>query len=99
MFYNKVLLCILPIFWPKMPPLGIAYLESYLRNKGIYVDILDLNNYYYNLAHSKLKKSWLISCNKSLEENIISVIQQDYPSQFDNTINKMLQYDVIGKHK
>lgn len=92
----KVLLTILPVFWPKMPPLGIAYLKAYLSGKGIETDSLDLNNVFYNLAGRELKKSWLISCNTFLEENILSIIRNDFPCEFNSAIDKISQYDVIG---
>ncbi len=93
---TKILLVILPLFWPKMPPLGLAYLQNYLIDKGISADILDLNNDYYNLAEEKLKTSWLISCNTFLEKNIISIIKQNYPAEFNAAVIKMLQYDIVG---
>lgn len=93
---QKILLTILPLLWPKMPSLGLAYLQSFLANKGIVADTLDLNNVYYNLAGEKLKKSWLISCNKYLEENIISIIKTNFPAAFKASINQILQYDIVG---
>lgn len=92
----KVLLTILPVFWPKMPPLGLAYLQQYLLDKGIEADILDLNNVFYNLAGEELKKSWLISCNTFLEENIFSIIKKYFSSEFHGAIERISQYDVAG---
>lgn len=92
----KVLLTILPIFWPKMPPLGLAYLQAYLLDKGINADTLDLNNVFYNLAGEKLRKSWIISCNTFLEENIFFIIKSDFILEFNSIVNKMLQYDLVG---
>ncbi|MDD5773319.1 MAG: B12-binding domain-containing radical SAM protein [bacterium] len=83
-----------------MPPIGIAYLQAYLACKNIKADILDLNNVFYNLvratSRSPLQKSWLISCNTFLEENIIDIIQKDFPSEFNGYINKILEYDIVG---
>src|SRR5574341_1594885 len=93
---QKVLLAIVPMFWPKYPPLGLGYLQAYLVNKGLEADILDLNNYFYNLAAAGLKKDWLVSANTFLEKNIIPILQRDFPKEFETSIKRMLQYDCIG---
>ena len=92
----KVLLTILPPFWPKMPPIGIGYLEAFLTDNNINCHILDLNNIFYNLASSELKKSWLVSCNTFLEENIFSLMQKNHPEEFKSLVDKMLGYEIIG---
>ena len=70
MTISKTLLILAPIFWPKMPPIGIAYLEANARKAGFPVSVFDLNNIFYNLAGADLKKEWLVSCHASLEDNI-----------------------------
>ncbi len=92
----KVLLVILPVFWPNMPPLGLACLQSYCAQNGIAADILDLNNVFYNKAEFELKRSWLLSCNTFLEENIVSIIMRDFPEAFAAAFEQMLKADVIG---
>ena len=92
----KVLLIIAPPFWPKMPPLGIGYLQAFLIKNNIECDILDLNNIFYNLASGELKKSWLISCNTFLEENILDLIQKNHPEEFKKLMDTMLGYKIIG---
>lgn len=92
----RILLTILPVFWPKMPPMALGYLQSYLQSKAIDADILDLNNIFYNLADEKLKKEWLISCNTVLEKNILSIIKNDYLQGYNDSVNKILGYDVLG---
>lgn len=79
-----------------MPPLGIGYLQSFLISKGEDCDILDLNNLFYNLSSLELKKSWLVSCNTPLEENIFSLIQKNHPEEFKSIVDKMLEYEIIG---
>ncbi|MBI4650890.1 B12-binding domain-containing radical SAM protein [Candidatus Desantisbacteria bacterium] len=93
---KKILLTILPVFWPKMPTLGISYLQVYLKDKSINADILDLNNTFFNLSGEDIKKSWFISCNTFLEENILSLIKNEHSDKFYESINKMLQYDIVG---
>lgn len=91
-----MLLAITPPFWPKMPPVGLGYLQSFLIVNGIGCDILDLNNIFYNLSSDELKKSWLVSCNASLEEMIFSLMQKDHPEEFKRLLDKMLGYKIIG---
>ncbi len=69
---RNILLAIAPVFWPKMPPIGLGYLESYLLDKTIDTEILDLNNLFYNLSNGNLRKQWLISCNVSFENSIFN---------------------------
>ncbi|MDP2911094.1 MAG: radical SAM protein [Candidatus Omnitrophota bacterium] len=92
----KILLSILPPFWPKMPPLGIGYLQVFLISKNVDCDILDLNNIFYNLSSGELKKSWLVNCNRFLEENIFSLMQKNHPEEFKSLVDKMLEYEIIG---
>ncbi|MCM8827351.1 MAG: hypothetical protein NC904_07555, partial [Candidatus Omnitrophica bacterium] len=74
----KVVLAILFPFWPKMPPLSLGFLQSYLESKGISTDIIDINNIFYNLSDDDLKREWLISCNLFLEKNISSIIKESF---------------------
>ncbi len=89
---SNILLAILPLFWPKLPPLGLGCLQSYLAQNGLSSDILDLNNRFYNLADESLKKEWLISCNTALEENIFQRSFSRYPAEF----KKLFDYEIIG---
>lgn len=93
---KKILLVIGPPFWPNMPPLSLAYLEGFLLQKGINVDILDINNLLYNLASKELKREWRISCNNLLEENILSIIKEVFPSIYKDGLEKILDYDIVG---
>ena len=87
---------ILPLFWPKMVPTGLGFLQSYLTRNGIDSRILDLNNIFYNLADDNLKKQWLLSCNAALERNILSIIRRNHPAAYLESLEKMLCYDVLG---
>ncbi|MCF6148915.1 MAG: B12-binding domain-containing radical SAM protein [Candidatus Kuenenia sp.] len=93
---NKVLLTILPLTWPNMPPIGLGFLQAFLEEKGIGADIIDFNHYFYALSGQLLQKQWVVSCNTSFEETIFSLIRENHPDEFDNVIERMLAYDVIG---
>jgi len=92
----KVLLTIMPPFWPKMPPIGIGYLQAFLEKNNTPCGILDLNNIFYNLSPSELKKSWLVSCNASLENNIFGLMQKNHLKEFKKLTGEMLKYEIIG---
>ncbi len=96
MSQSKILLTIIPIFWPKYPPLGLGYLQAYLQSKEIESDIWDLNNYFYNFAGAELKKDWIVASNTFLEKEIMPIIQNQFSNQFQQVISKMLEYDYIG---
>jgi len=91
-----MLLTILPVFWPKMPPIGLASLKDYLKEHGIQSDVLDLNVYFYNLVSGDLKRSWIKSCNTALEKNILSVLDKEAPGEFQKVLNKLSTYDCLG---
>ncbi len=54
----EVLLLVCPMWDVSLPPLGLAYLASYLESKGIPVDILDINVETYAKSDSKRKELW-----------------------------------------
>lgn len=93
---NNILLTLLPLAWPNMPPIGLGFLQAFLEENGIGADIIDFNHSFYALSGQLLQKQWVVSCNTSLEETIFSLIKENYPDEFDNAIEKMLAYDVIG---
>lgn len=93
---KKILLTLAPVFWPKMPPLGIACLHSFAAKQGIDVDLLDLNNYFYNRVSQDLKNAWLISCNRLLEKEIFEIIKYYHAKDYQDVFEKMLVYDVVG---
>lgn len=93
---KKILLAIMPPFWPKIPPAGIGYLQAFLDKKGIETDILDVNNIFYNLVPADIRSSWLLSCNRYLEDNILSIIDDKFPEKLNSVIGKILNYEIVG---
>ncbi|MCM8773369.1 MAG: radical SAM protein [Candidatus Omnitrophica bacterium] len=92
----KVVLAIIFPFWPKMPPLGLGFLQSYLESKGISTDLIDINNIFYNLSDDDLKREWLISCNLFLEKNITSIIKESFYKEYTSVRERILEYDIVG---
>lgn len=94
--FEKILLVLAPPAWPKLPPIGLGYLQSFLLKHEIPASILDLNNIFYNLCDETLKKQWLVSRNTSLEKNIHSVIRNRFTREYEFYLNKILSYDMLG---
>lgn len=61
----------------EMPPLGIAYLTSYLKKHGFKPGILDLNIAAYNLASPDIKYLWEQASYDSWADN--SLFQEKWP--------------------
>jgi radical SAM superfamily enzyme YgiQ (UPF0313 family) len=93
---KSVLLVIMPLTWPKMPPIGIGYLQAFLSQKGIHADIADFNQSFYNISGRGLQKEWLVSCNANLEDTVLSLIRKNNVKAYQSALDKMLSYDVIG---
>jgi len=54
----KIILVLAPFFFHKLPPLGIAYLSSFLNSNSLEHDVYDFNIELYHLADAALKSRW-----------------------------------------
>jgi len=93
---QNISIILLPVFWPNLPPINLALLKAYLALYNIPIDTIDFNNYFFTKASPDLKKQWLISCNSSLEKNILNILRADFRSQFNSMLEQLLSYDLIG---
>ncbi|MFC1501137.1 B12-binding domain-containing radical SAM protein [Elusimicrobiota bacterium] len=91
---NKNALVLLPVFWPLLAPISLASLKGYLKSRNISIDTFDLNNLFYNLAGPDLKKEWLISCNKKIEDEAFGIISKT--KEFEKITDKLANYDTIA---
>jgi len=96
MINGKIALTLLPVFWPNMPPLGLAVLKGYLAANGIQTTCLDFNNYFFQKVSSELQKEWRKSCNQGFEENIYNILSTKYSSDFSGMIDRLLDYEIVG---
>ncbi len=96
MVKSRYLLAVLPLTWPNMPPIGLGYLQAFLAQNGISAGLADLNHAFYALSNKELQRQWMVSCNTALEENILSLIKKDHPAVFHASLEKMLDYEVVG---
>ncbi len=93
---KNIILTVLPLFWPKMPYLGIGFLQSYLKKFQIDSKIFDLNNYFFNLVDADLQKQWMVSCNIDLERNILSFIKDKFINEYKNIIKEFSAADFLS---
>ncbi len=89
-------LVLAPPFWPNLPPLSLISLSSFLLSQGQDVDIYDLNNLFFNLTDDALKKSWNISCNKVLEDNMFEILKDKFEKEFSSNIERLCGYERVG---
>ncbi|PIU72258.1 hypothetical protein COY26_02610 [Candidatus Woesearchaeota archaeon CG_4_10_14_0_2_um_filter_33_10] len=61
---KDIFLVICPAWGVQMPPLGLAYLATNLKKKGISLDVLDLNIGVYKRVDDSLKEFWKFENNK-----------------------------------
>jgi len=92
------LLVLCPLFWTKLPPLGLAYLENYLIANGVAVDVLDLNIRLYNTVSASLKKKWQRAHDKAFCESLFDQLETDHFERVSKVVDDIcsLSYGVIG---
>ena len=92
---RDILLVELPPWDPRTAPLGIAYLATFLRSKGINAKVFDLNIEMYNSSNDERKKGW---GNEDFHWWQSSELQERYMLMFDQFIDRILSFDtrVIG---
>lgn len=80
-----------------MPPLGIAYLSSYLRAKGIRAKIYDLNLQLYKKANESQKRFWELDTINKISPIVIA---HDLFSNFENLLGEFIKelkhHSIIG---
>ncbi len=93
---NNTALTIMPLFWPNLPPVSLAYLKGYLEKNDIIVKTLDYNNYFFKLAGADLKKEWAKSSNISLETKIWDLIRREFAKDYELMLKELISYDAVG---
>ena len=87
------LLINLPPWAQESPHIGVAYLGSYLRRKGLRMKVLDLNKRFY-LEHPELKMLWHVE-NKNFWSNkdTFGVLREIFKEDIEKAINEILSFD------
>ncbi len=95
-----ILLIMAPPWGTDMPPLGLAYILSYLKSRGINSHVLDLNiKIYSQMEDERRKELWNaenIRC--WVEKDFFSGIFNSLKSRIEHFLNKIFAYNspVIG---
>jgi len=96
---KEILLIFSPPWDTEMPPLGIAYLSSYLEEKGFRTDVLDLNIELYRSAGRGRKELWEMGqynhwARPDLFRRVLDSMEKDVEKVTDLILKKSPQ--VIG---
>ncbi len=88
-----ILLVTLPPWGPENPPLGLGYLDSYIRHKGLRCQTYDFNIYFYN-ATDDYKMLWHVE-NKNYwsNEKTFPLVCELFRAEIDYAVNKILSTD------
>ena len=88
---KDIILITCPVWGVQMPPLGLAYLTTNLKRKGINLKVLDLNIDVYNRVDDKLKELWKFENNKywcDLDKPFRKIIKDE----IDYCVNRILSF-------
>ncbi|MFH1092577.1 MAG: radical SAM protein, partial [Candidatus Omnitrophota bacterium] len=94
---NKTVLINCPPWGVVMPPLGIAYLSSYLRSKGKEIEIFDLNLDLYKKAGAEQRLFWeLDTINKMLPVDIAKNLCEHFKKEINIFVDKLEPFSIVG---
>lgn len=82
----KYLHILCPPVWEKLPPLGPAYLMSYLKAKNVDTYFYDLNALLYRVAPIDIKKKWTINPTY-IEDSFFQYFFTNNYEYFENILN------------
>ena len=90
-----ILLVIPPPLFTKMPSLGVGYLASYLKNKGIKVEVADLSLHLYNNTQPEIKQFWQMDCpNSYFVSEVVNKLYFTFRKEIDDFVNMILSANV-----
>ncbi|MGE4357983.1 MAG: radical SAM protein, partial [Candidatus Omnitrophota bacterium] len=89
-----ILLVTFPPWGVENPPLGLGYLNSYMRHKGLNSIVYDFNIHFYNTVESSYKMLWHVE-NKNFwsNEKTFPLICEIFKEQIDYAVEKILSID------
>lgn len=96
---TDILLVTLPPWGVENPPIGLGYLDSYIRSKGLKSEVYDFNIYFHNCAVDGYKMLWHVE-NKNYwsNEKTFPAVYKLFENQIDYAVKKILscQANLIG---
>ncbi|MHB8154982.1 MAG: B12-binding domain-containing radical SAM protein [Candidatus Omnitrophota bacterium] len=92
---NKILLIQAPPWGVGAPPLGIAYLATFLKTRGFFVEICDLNIEIFHQVNKELQEKWIA---QDFNFWVLKGGAKALYSQLENWSDKIASFkaDVIG---
>ncbi len=86
-----------PPVWEKLPPLGVAYLLSFIENIVSNFKFYDLNALLFHAAPTEIKKTWTINP-KNKNEEFFSYFFSNFHQYFENILESIeeLKPEYIG---
>jgi len=91
---TALILC--PVFWPNLPPIGLAYLKGYLAANDIHVKCVDINNIFFNESTQDLKAEWKKQSNPRFENMLYDIVLERFRSVYELVMGRLLGYDIVG---
>jgi anaerobic magnesium-protoporphyrin IX monomethyl ester cyclase len=95
----EILLIMCPMWDISIPPLGIAYLASYLEHHGFPVDILDINIEAYHNSPQPVRSLWKFeNYNLWAKEDLFATTAKHFEKDIEFYLQEILKkdYKVIG---
>lgn len=92
---HDTLLVQLPPWDPRTVPLGIAYLASFLKSKGVSATVYDLNIEMYNSLNDERKKGW---GNEDFHWWQSKKLEERYALMFEQLYRRLLQHKFYLTH-
>lgn len=94
---SDVLLVMCPPWGHRMPPLGLAYIVTFLKNKGFKAAIYDFNIDVYNNANDNMRELWKIeslSCwqDETMLANLLELLDEDIKNCVDRISNSSSKF-------
>jgi len=87
---QSITLILAPLFWTQLPPLGLAYLAQYLKQKKLTVFVRDLNISIYHLASNELRKRWSYPHNKKNCVSLFDAVASELSEEFEAVITSLI---------
>jgi len=89
--YSSLVLATLPPWGVESPSIGLGYLDSYIRGKGVNSEVYDFNIYFHNSAPDEYKMLWHIE-NKNYwsNEKTFPLVCKLFEKEIDYAVKKIL---------
>lgn len=89
---NNIGFIIPPLFWNKMPSLGIASLAAYLESQNVTVSLTDANIELFHRSSKEQQKKWLTMNEESIEQ-----LQQQLWEEEQDYWQSLIQQLILAK--